>query len=419
MRRRSLFIAAGLVLAAAGCGSEDTSADANSNVELSYGVWDKDQVPALKKIAELFTAANPKIKINIQLTPNKEYWTKLQTAITGGNAPDVFWMNGPRIGLYASQGVLLPISDQIANDSVDLNNYPSSLVDLYTFRGKHYALPKDYDTIGLWYNKKLFDAAGVKYPDETWTWDTMTEAAVKLTNAAKGVWGIAAANWSQENYYDTIYQAGGYVISPDGKTSGFDDPKSIKGIQFWVDLIHKHKASPTLKQMTDTDPDAMFQSGKLAMLYAGSWSANGYHQNKEISDHVDVAVLPKGEKRAVMIHGLGNVISAKSKHPAQAWQWVKFLGSQQAQQVQAETGTVISAYKGTEQAWVQAIPAYNLKAYIDQLPDAVPLPRSVNTSAWTKKEAELLAQAWEGTRPVEDVCKDIATAMNEALAKEK
>jgi multiple sugar transport system substrate-binding protein len=155
------------------------------------------------------------------------------------------------------------------------------------------------------------------------------------------------------------------------------------------------------------------------MLYAGSWSANGYHQNKEISGHVDVAVLPKGEKRAVMIHGLGNVISAKSKHPTQAWQWVKFLGSKQAQQIQAETGTVISAYKGTEQAWVQAIPAYNLKAYIDQLPDAVPLPRSVNTAVWTKKEAELLAQAWEGTRPVEDVCKDIATAMNEALAKEK
>jgi multiple sugar transport system substrate-binding protein len=417
MRRRSLLVGAGLAMAAAACGKDEDAAETGP-VTLSYAVWDKDQVPALKKIADEFTKAHPTVTIDIQLTPNKEYWTKLQTAVTGGNAPDVFWMNGPRIGLYASQKVLLPISDQIAADKVDLAAYPESLVGLYNFRGKQYALPKDYDTIGLWYNKQLFDAAGVKYPDETWTWDTLTQAAVKLTNAGKGVYGIGAANWSQENYYDTIYQAGGFVISPDGKKSGFDDPKTIAGVQFWVDLIHKHKASPTLKQMTDTDPDAMFQSGKVAMLYAGSWSANGYHQNAEIKDKIDVAVLPKGDKRAVMIHGLGNVISAKTKHPQSAWEWVKFLGSQQAQQIQAETGTVISAYKGTEQAWVSAIPQYKLQTYIDQVADSVPLPHSVNTSAWTKVEADLLAEAWEGKRPVADACQAIAQAMNEALAKE-
>jgi multiple sugar transport system substrate-binding protein len=417
MRRRSLLIGAGLALAAAGCGKEDASSDSGP-VEISYMVWDKDQAPVLQKIADEFTKAHPTIRINIQMAPWDDYWTKLQTTVSGGNAPDVFWMNGTNIGLYASQKVLLPISDQITTDGLDLTSFPQSLVDLYTFRGKHYALPKDYDTIGLWYNKELFDAAGVKYPDETWTWDTLTQAAVKLTNSAKGVYGIGAPNLNQTQYYNTIAQAGGYVISPDGKTSGFDDPKTIAGVQFWVDLIHKYKVSPTLKQMTDTKPRDMFMSGKIAMLYGGSWSANGFHQNAEIKDKIDVAVLPKGAKRAVMIHGLGNVIFAKTKHPKQAWEWVKFLGSQQAQQIQAQGGAVISAYKGTEKAWVDAIPSYHLQTYIDQVADAVPMPHSVNTSAWAKVETDMLADAWEGTRAVPDACKAIAKAMNEALAKE-
>ncbi|MCI1141088.1 extracellular solute-binding protein, partial [Stenotrophomonas maltophilia] len=94
--------------------------------------------------------------------------------------------------------------------------------------------PKDFDTIGLWYNKKMFDEAKIPYPDNTWDWNKLREAAKKLTDPNKGVWGIAAAPYGQDNYYNTIFQSGGFVISDDKKSSGFDKPETIEGLSFWV-----------------------------------------------------------------------------------------------------------------------------------------------------------------------------------------
>ncbi|MEV6521884.1 sugar ABC transporter substrate-binding protein [Longispora sp. NPDC051575] len=411
LRRRvlaGLFTAA--LLATAGCSG---SGDSGGDVTLTYGVWDKNQVPAMEKIATEFTKAHPTVKVKVELTPNKEYWTKLQTAVTGGSAPDVFWMNAPRFGLYASSGVLAPMDSK-----ADLSKYPKSLVDTYNWQGRQYALPKDFDTIGLWYNKALFDAAGVKYPDETWTWETLTEAAKKLTDPAKGQFGIAAPAYSQENYYNTIFQSGGTVVSADRKKSGYEDPATVKGLQFWVDLINRHKVSPTVKQMSDTEPTQLFTSGKVAMMYGGSWEAVGFAKDDALKGKIDVAVLPRGDKRAVVIHGLGNVVYAKSKHPKEALEFATFLGSEQAHRIQAETGTVIPAYEGTQATWVGAMPQYQLKAFLDELPYAVAYPISKNTAGWADQERKLLPLAWDGSRDLPGVAKELATAMNAALAKE-
>ncbi len=140
----------------------------------------------MEKIAEAFTAEHPNVTVEIQLTPYKEYFTKLQTAVSGGSAADVFWMNGPNFQLYASNGVLAPLDDQGGIDPAD---YSQGLVDLYTFDGKLYGAPKDFDTVALWYNKELFDAAGVAYPEAGWTWDDFTAAAAALTDPATGRWG--------------------------------------------------------------------------------------------------------------------------------------------------------------------------------------------------------------------------------------
>ena len=179
MQRRTIrAIGAGVAIAALGlmgltaCSSAPSS---NEKVSLTYGIWDKNQEPAMQQIISDFQKQNPNISVNIQLTPNADYWTKLQTAATAGTAPDVFWMNGPNFQLYASNGQLAP------NDLVKTSDYPKALVDLYSYQGKVYGAPKDFDTVGVWYNKKLFDAAGVAYPKAGWTWDDLKAAAKALT----------------------------------------------------------------------------------------------------------------------------------------------------------------------------------------------------------------------------------------------
>ena len=417
--RRNMAATVALALAVTGCGSGSGGDEPSEDgpVTLSYGIWDQNQAPALEQIAADFEKANPNIKVKIQVTPWEQYWTKLQAAAGGGAAPDVFWMNGPNFQLYASNGVLAPVSGQIENDGVDTSVYPDALIELYSLDGELYGLPKDFDTIGLWYNKTLFDAAGISHPDENWTWEDLQDAAAKLSDKDKGTFGITAALEGQQDYYNTIFQAGGDVISEDATSSGYDDPATIEGLRFWTDLIESG-SSPSLQQMTDTLPLQWFESGKTAMFYGGSWNVAEFKNNEYTVDKVDVAPLPQGKERAVVIHGVANVISAKTEHADAAWKFVKYLGSEEAAKTQAETGTVIPAYGGTQQAWVDASPEYNLQVFLDAANYAKPLPVSSNTAAWNAHEAKYLTEAWTGRMDVAAAAAQIAEAMNADLAEE-
>ena len=405
------LLAVGLTLTACS-GGDDKAADPNEKVTLTYGVWDVNQQPAMQELATAFTKTHPNVTVNVQLTPWEGYWTKLKAAVTGGAAPDVFWMNGPNFQLYASNKVIAPNPEQ-----ADTSVYPKALADLYTFEGKSYGLPKDMDTIGVWYNKKLFDAKKVAYPKDGWTWADFQDAAAKLTDAKAGVYGTAAELTSfQEYQYNTIAQAGGYVISPDGKKSGYDDPKTIAGLKFWTDLLDK-KQSPDLKTMTDTTPLQLFESGKIAMYWGGSWNVPEFMGNDYAKDKVDVAPLPKGEKQATVIHGVANVVGAKSEHPEQAWEFVKYLGSKEAAEILGKTGP-IPAYNGTQDAWVAKYPNLKLQTFLDSVSYAVPFPVSKNTAAWNEAELTHFTKAWNGQQPVEQSSAELAKAMNDLLAKE-
>lgn len=402
-----------LVATATACssgGAGPAPAGKTAKVTLTYGVSDPNQVPVMKKIATAFTASHPNVSVSVQLTPYNTYYTKLQVAATGGQAPDVFWLNGPNFQLYASNGMLAALK-------IDTSAYPAALVKLYQYNGKQFGVPKDFDTIGLWYNKKIFDAAGMKYPTAQWTWSDVQSAAKKLTNPTKGIYGLGAVPSGQENFYNTVYQAGGYIISPDHKRSGYADPKTIKGLKFWTDLIQAHY-SPTMQQMTDTPPLQMFESGKLAMFYGGDWNAVAFASNANTRNSVDVTVMPAGEKRATVIHGLANVVFARTKYPEQAKEFAQFLGSKQAAEIQGSSGIVIPAYNGTQEGWVKAFPQYHLQSFLDELAYSVPFPISKNTAAWNTLETDLLTKAWSGSEPVDQAAKELAAEMNQDLAKE-
>lgn len=398
----------------AGCSDSDTTSGntKDEKVEITYGFWDKKQVPAVEEIIKLFNEKNPNIKVKTELTPYGQYFQKLETAATGGALPDVMWMNGAHVEQYAEGKVILPLSDFAKEDNYNLDNYPESLIDLYTVDGKLYGIPKDFDTTGLWYNKKIFDEAGVPYPDETWDWAKLKEVATKLTNKDKGIWGYAALMGNQGGYYDFIWQNGGYIISEDGKSVGFDQPEAIEALKFNISFI-KEGLSPTQAQMTETAASELFASGKVAMMFDGPWMVPEYKQNPDL----DVAVVPKGKQRAVAIHGLSNVIAANTKHKDAAWKFVQFLGSKEAAEVFAKTGTVIPAYNGTQEAWIQAVPTLNLQAYIDGVEYSVPLPSVKSTGEIWQYEIDVLKKAWSEEESVEDAVKELTKKANEALSK--
>lgn len=423
--KKSLSIMAACSLLLAGCsgggdtgGSDELSKDTEATLSFTY--WNENQSPAINAHIAEFNKEYPNIKIETTITPFTQYWTKLRTQAEGNNLPDLFWMNGPNIELYASNDQLEPLDDIIEAGDVDLNNYPQALVDLYTVNDKHYGIPKDYDTIAIFYNKDLFDKAGVEYPTDDWTWDEFHEKALAISEALKdeGIYGAAAAFGNGHgSWYNTVLQAGGFIIE-DGKT-GYDSPEAVEGIQFWADLI-ADGSSPSLEQIADTAPNVMFENGKVAMTWQGTWIVTEFAEKIPDLESVDIAPLPVNKRPASVIHGLATVVSANSPNKEAAKAFIKYLSSKEAHLTEAELGTANPAFTGTQKAFEDFQPQWNMKAFSDAAANySYPYPVSKNTAVWNDFESELIPQALSGARPVAEVTKELAQKMQAALDEEE
>ena len=410
MRKLFMLVVLGLFVFAA-CGKKEASATSGGKKTLSFMIWDKNQEPGMSAIARAFEEKNPGVEIKVQVTGWDEYWTKLEAAATGGSLPDIFWMHSTRFYDYANNNILLEVGDAVGDG---YKNFPEDLVKLYEFNGKNYAVPKDFDTIGMFYNKALFDKAGVPYPDGTWNWEQFLDTAKKLTK--DGVYGVAAPMDAQQGYWNSIYQNGGNVI--DGKKSGYDLKASQEGLQWWLDLSMKEKISPTQAQFSETDAYAMFMSGKVAMVSLGSWMVPGIEQNKEFAKNVGVTYLPKGKVNASIYNGLGYSAAASTKYPEEVKAFLKFTATEEANLLQAKYASAIPAYNGTQQGWVDHNKDMDLKIFVDQLKYGVIFPNSKTAPQWRAYENEIFAPLFAGQVDVKTATENYAKKMNEILATE-
>lgn len=403
----------------AGCAGASTPAgeDEVKDVTLTYGMWNVNQEPTFRAMADEFEKENPGVTVEIELTPVSEYWTKLQTAVAGGSAPDVFWMNHLNLPLYASNGVVAPIDEYISEAGIDVGDYPESSVALYNFEGAQYGLPQDLDTIGLWYNKTLFDAAGIEYPSADWTWDDVRAAAADLTNPADGVYGIASSVDSQTNYYNTVWQAGGFILNEDLTESGWGTPENAAGVQYWVDFI-ENGHSPSAAQLSETPADQLFPSGKLAMYYSGTWNVGPYTADAAIAEMVDVAPLPAGEEEAVVVGSLTSVVNADSPNKDVAEKFAAYVASERAADIRVELQDKAPAFGEKWRDWAENSPFALTELYEESLQHARRLPASMNTPVWTAVEVETITGIFSGGATVADALPELQTAVDAALADE-
>jgi multiple sugar transport system substrate-binding protein len=391
----------------------NTESSASETVNLSYAMWDSSQLPATEQLISAFEAKNPNITITPEVVPWDQYWNKLQTAVAGGEAYDVFWMNIPYFQQYAAKNVLMNLQPLIQDGNYDMSVYYPALVNSYTYQNNVYGIPRDYDTVALFYNKDLFDAAGVAYPTDQWTWKDLTEAAKKLTTA--DTWGFASAFSDRPGYWDFIYSNGGDVNTQDGKVI-LDQPAACDAIKYYYSFI-QDGTSPDGPTLLASDPfETLFPNGKVAMMAYGSWGAGALAQIS--TAHFDVAPMPIGTVRGSSMHGLANVAWSGTKHPEAAWEFLKFLGSQDAAKILANTGTVIPAYKGMESAWVSAIPSMNLQVFVDAASYAKPWPAVLLGTEWESKIQDVFREVWQGNRPMDDqACAQATADANAVLGK--
>jgi multiple sugar transport system substrate-binding protein len=300
---------------------------------ITYSIWgDPAEIKNQQAVVDAFHVANPKITVKVTVSDWDTYWDKLQTGIAGGDAPDVFAMDGPLFPDYQTRDVLLDLKPFIDRDGYDLGQLADQAVTDFTTPGGQFGLPRDLNVVALYYNKKMFDTAGIPYPDDTWDWAKLVDVATKLTlKGADGKtkqWGFYTESTDMENYWsELVWQNGGDIISTDHKTSLVASDQAAGGIQFLQDLIWKHKVMPDAS-ITDALGDA-FEQGQAAMESNGSWLV-ATHQAAGLD--FGIAPLPKGPAgQATSINPTGAVIYKNSKNPDAAWAFVKYLASPAAQ----------------------------------------------------------------------------------------
>jgi multiple sugar transport system substrate-binding protein len=303
--------------------------------KIEYAIWgDPQEIATQMAVAKTFMDANPSITVEVTVSDWDAYWDKLQTGLAGGAAPDVFAMDGPLFPDYQSRDVLLDLAPYIAKDGYDLTQLADQGVADFKTASGQFGLPRDLNTIALYYNKKMFDAAGIAYPDETWDWAKLTEAAHKLTLDANGdgttdQWGFYTETTDMENFWlSTVWQNGGDVLAADGKSTALGTDQAAGGLQFVQDLIWKEKVMPEPALFAETG-DA-FEQGLAAMESNGSWLVPTH-----LAAGIDlgVAPLPKGPAgRFTSVNPTGAVVYKNTKSPDAAWAFVKYLASPVAQE---------------------------------------------------------------------------------------
>lgn len=417
-----------VVLSLSACGQSDSgqvpaaaalTGETNHNQKITVAFWDNGQKDGLDEIMREFTEATG-YEAESQIITWDSYWTLLEAGASGGDMPDVFWMHSNEVQKYMDNDILMDLTDRIAaSEKLEMDKFPEDIRNLYQMNGKTYAVPKDVDTIALWYNKTMFDEAGLAYPDESWTWDDFYDAAVTLTKEDGSQYGTAMnPTNNQDGFYNMIYSMGGTVLTDD-KQSGFDDPNTLKAMNY-VDKLIKN-AMPPATVMAETGTDVLLNSGKIAMLSQGSWMVPAFKINDYIAANCDVAVLPKDAesgRRVSIYNGLGWAANANTKNPEAAWALIEWFGTKEMQLKQAELGVTMAAYEGVSEEWKNNTDLFDLQPYLDMREDVVFRPYTRATMVWEHMITADLRAAWSGEMTMEEACAKLTKDMNQAISDE-
>lgn len=330
-------------------------------------------------IIQQFEAENPDIQVQLEPVGSGDYYARILTQIAAGDPPDILQIGDDAVPNFVDKGAFVPLDDLInsADYPLDTTIYLPGMLEPGQWNGAQYLLPKDYSPLAVYYNKKLFDAAGIAYPVDGWTWDEFLQTAQALTISDGGSttqWGVQLPGPWTTGFEYWVAAAGGRLISEDGSTfiGYMDSPEVQEATQFYADLYNKHAVAPPPADMNafgGGNPE--FDNGTAAMRIFGRWPQSGMLANPNID--LGVAPMPVGKARADVLFWGGFGISSLSENQEAAWRFLRYyVGTEGAQtwkdwalpavaSVAEEAGLTTDPIEGV---WIGALNDLAPRAYV-------------------------------------------------------
>lgn len=344
-------------------------------VTITWAFWGSPEEAASHKIvADAFMAEHPEITIELWNQPWDDYFTKIQALWASGDSkviPDVaFLWPTPS---YAAQGVLENLDPYIQKSGYDLSDYWPGLLESAMYDGSVYGLPRDIEVNVLYYNKDLFDKAGVDYPTADWTWNDLTAAAEKLTvkdsNGATTQYALAMEGVVGK-YSKWILQNGGAILDDMRNPSKctLDEPAAVEAISFFADLMSNGYAMRPADLSQAGGDAGVFQSDQAAMTIQNTSRVSGFNQAGKNYDVV-VAPIPEGGKRFNGAGGAAWVMSSGSDNKDAAWTFLQWLqGADGGEKIYTERGEIFPALQSVANslAFMTDQPPANKQGILDE-----------------------------------------------------
>ncbi len=335
LRLISFFILASLALSA--CATPTQSA--SGVVVIRAGTGDGgDGLTPHQQIIQNFEDVNDKIIVQLEPVSGRDYYARLLTQLAAKAAPDIMQVGDDAVPSFVSKNAFVALDDYIKSANFDTGIYLPGLLEPGKINGKQYLLPKDYSPLAVYYNKKLFDAAGAAYPKEGWTWEDFLATAQKLTlkDAAGKVtqWGVQLPGPWTTGFEYWVAAAGGQLISQDGKSFvGHMDSAAVgRAVQFYADLYHKYQVAPQPADMNAFGGgNTEFASGKAAMMLFGRWPQSGFKTNPNIV--LGVVAPPQDKARANVLFWGGFGIATSARDPVTTFKYLSYVSGEEGAKV--------------------------------------------------------------------------------------
>ena len=417
LRRRSLLRGAGalavssLATSAAGCASDDDA------VTFFFSANPEERDARLRVVDE-FHRRHPDIRVRPVLS-GPGVMQQLSTFCAGGKCPDVIMAWDLTYAELAARGVLLDLNTMLAQDASFAAELTSDgiepLYDTFSYDGGRYALPEQWSGNFLYYNKRIFADAGIPPPPAAWqtpwTFAEFLDVAEALTarNASGRV-----SRWGFVNTFVSYYSAGLFALNNGVPWStprknpthfNFDNDAFIEAVQFYADLVNKHRVAPSSSDQQSMSTADLFSAGKAAMALGGHWRYQTFIRADGLD--FDVTPLPVGPRRRARsscsnIGTTGLAIAASSRHREKAWEFVKFAAGPVGQAIVAESGLFVPVLRSalTSEGFARAHRRIEHLAVLTEGPahaEGLPI-----TPAWEKVYALMerhLGPVLRGTRP--------------------
>ncbi len=317
-----------------------------------------------EQIGKDFEKANPGVKTIYEPVTGQGYFEKLQTQIAGDSEPDLFFMRDFELPIFVQKGALMELNRFIENDkSFNIKDFHKILIDSYSINGKVYGLPGSFTTGVIFYNRDLFEKAGLSVPQKNLTWNEILSLAKKMAFRENGVvkqFGLVL------EYYDWltfILQNNGKIFTPDKKRCIIDSKEALEAIEFLKSMFAKYHVMPNATDLQQSEAYQLFMTGRAAMFTGGRWYTTIFNEIKTFK----WGIMPffYNKRMATRLDSHSWVISRRTKNPELTWKFLKFISSRDGNWKMVDVGDSVPTHKSDLQRFLKLNPEN--RVYVNSL----------------------------------------------------